>query len=42
MIAYPPHTGALAINVTLATELGLDEAVIETIQQLPYIYSLRS
>lgn len=37
MIAYPPHTGNLAINVTLATELELDEAVIETMQQLPYI-----
>ncbi|KAK0127543.1 hypothetical protein ONS96_007078 [Cadophora gregata f. sp. sojae] len=37
MIVYPPHTGALAINVTLASELGLDEAVIETMLRLPYI-----
>ncbi|KAH7327252.1 hypothetical protein BKA65DRAFT_480969 [Rhexocercosporidium sp. MPI-PUGE-AT-0058] len=37
MIAYPPHAGTLAINVTLATKLGLDEAVIQTMQQLPYI-----
>jgi len=35
-IAYAPHTGEKAINITLAEKLGLDQNVIETMQQLPY------
>jgi hypothetical protein len=36
-IAYPPHVGDKAINVTLARAMGLDERVIETMQQMPYV-----
>lgn len=36
-IAYPPHAGDKAINVTLARQMGLDERVIETMLQMPYI-----
>jgi hypothetical protein len=36
-IAYPPHFGEKAINVTLALQMGLDIRVIETMQQMPYI-----
>jgi hypothetical protein len=36
-IAYPPHVGNKAINVTLARNMGLDERVIETMEQLPYL-----
>ncbi|KAE8440601.1 hypothetical protein EG329_007047 [Mollisiaceae sp. DMI_Dod_QoI] len=39
-IDYPPHVGDKAINITLARQMGLDELVIETIQQLPYISSV--
>jgi hypothetical protein len=38
MVAYPPHTGENAINITLAENiLGLDERVIETLLALPYV-----
>ncbi len=38
MIAYPPHTGERAINISLAENiLGLDEKVVETLLALPYI-----
>lgn len=38
MVAYPPHTGENAINITLAENiLGLDEKVIETLLALPYV-----
>jgi hypothetical protein len=36
-IAYPPHFGEKAINVTLALQMGLDIRVTETMQQMPYI-----
>lgn len=36
-VAYPPHTGEQAVNVTLAMHLGLDKRVIETMQHLPYV-----
>jgi hypothetical protein len=36
-IAYPPHTGPHAINLTLCHELGLSQSAIETLQQLPYV-----
>jgi hypothetical protein len=36
-IAFPPHFGEKAINVTLALQMGLDIRVIETTQQMPYI-----
>lgn len=36
-IAYPPHVGENAINLTIAEELGLDSRVVDTIQKLPYI-----
>lgn len=37
MAASPPRTGALAITLSFAPDLGQDEDVIETLQQLPYI-----
>lgn len=38
MVAYPPHTGANAINITLAEQvLGLDERVVQTLLALPYV-----
>ena len=36
-IAYPPHVGDRAINVTLARQMGLDERVIETMLHMPYV-----
>lgn len=36
-IVYPPHVGDKAINLTLARQMGLDERVIETMQQMPYV-----
>lgn len=36
-IAYPPHIGDKAINVTLARQMGLDGRVIETMLQMPYV-----
>lgn len=36
-IAYPPHTGPHAINLTLCHEIGLSQSAIDTLQQLPYI-----
>lgn len=38
-IAYAPHSGKKAINITLAHELGLDQRVIDTLVELPYINS---
>jgi hypothetical protein len=38
-IAYPPHLGDKAINVTLARKMGLDDRVIETMLQMPYVDS---
>lgn len=38
MIAYPPHTGQNAVNISLAeTILGLDEKVVGTLLALPHI-----
>jgi hypothetical protein len=36
-IAYPPHLGSRAINLTLCHQLGLHPSAIETLLQLPYI-----
>jgi hypothetical protein len=36
-IAYPPHVGEKAINISVANELGLDPRIIDTLLQLPNI-----
>jgi hypothetical protein len=36
-VAYPPHTGIHAINLTICHELGLFPSAIKILQQLPYI-----
>jgi hypothetical protein len=39
-ISYPPHVdenGESTINVTLARQFGLDERVIQTMLQMPYV-----
>lgn len=36
-IAYPPHEGEKAINVDLARQMGLNERVIKTTMNMPYI-----